>query len=32
MPSYLTTNAMLSAINCLYSLEELKSIVENLEI
>lgn len=32
MPSYLTTNAMLSAINCLYSLEELKNIVENLEI
>lgn len=32
MPSYLTTNAMLSAINCLYSLEELKSIVDNLEI
>lgn len=32
MPSYLTTNAMLSVINCLYSLEELKSIVENLEI
>lgn len=32
MPSYLTTNAMLSAINCLYSLEELKRIVENLEI
>lgn len=32
MPSYLTTNAMLSAINCLYLLEELKSIVENLEI
>jgi len=32
IPSYLTTNAMLSAINCLYSLEELKNIVENLEI
>lgn len=30
MPSYLTTNAMLSAINCLYSFEELKNIVENL--
>lgn len=32
MPSYLTTNAMLSAVNCLYSLEELKNIVEKLEI
>lgn len=32
MPSYMTTNAMLSAINCLYSFEELKSIVEKLEI
>ena len=32
MPSYLTTNAMLSAINCLYSLDELKNIVNELEI
>ena len=30
MPSYLTANAMLSAINCLYSLEELKEIVDEL--
>ncbi len=30
MPSYMTTNAMLSAINCLYSLEELKAIVDAL--
>lgn len=30
MPSYLTTNAMISAINCLYSLDELKKIVEEL--
>lgn len=28
MPSYLTANAMLSAINCLYSLEELRKIVD----
>ena len=26
LPSYLSTNAMLSALNCLYSLEELKNI------
>ena len=32
MPSYLTANAMLSAINCLYSLDELKNIVNELEI
>lgn len=32
IPSYLTTNAMLSAINCLYSLDELKNIVNELEI
>ncbi|WP_405353701.1 toprim domain-containing protein [Ruminococcus sp.] len=32
MPSYLTTNAMLAAVNCLYSLEELKNIVKKLEI
>ena len=30
MPSYLTANAMLSAINCLYSLEELRKIVDEL--
>jgi ribonuclease M5 len=30
MPSYLSTNAMLTALNCLYSLEELKSIVNSL--
>ncbi len=27
MPGYLTTNAMLAAINCVYSLEELKSFI-----
>lgn len=26
LPTYLSTNAMLAALNCLYSLEELKSI------
>lgn len=31
MPSYLTTNAMLSALNCLYSLKELTSFLEKLE-
>ncbi|MCH5298446.1 MAG: DUF4093 domain-containing protein [Ruminococcus sp.] len=31
MPSYLTTNAMLSALNCLYSLKELKSFVDKIE-
>ncbi len=30
MPTYLTTNAMLSAVNCLYSLEELKEIVNDI--
>ena len=30
MPSYLTTNAMLTALNCLYSLEELKSILDKI--
>ena len=30
MPSYLSTNAMLTALNCLYSLEELKEILEQL--
>ena len=27
MPDYLSTNAMLTALNCLYSLEELKSVL-----
>lgn len=27
LPTYLSTNAMLSALNCLYSLEELKKLV-----
>ena len=27
MPDYLSTNAMLTALNCLYSLEELKSLL-----
>ena len=31
MPSYLTTNAMLSALNCLYSLKELKSFLDKIE-
>ena len=30
LPTYLTTNAMLSALNCLYSLEELKNIVSSI--
>ena len=30
MPSYLSTNAMLAALNCLYSLEELKDILNKL--
>ena len=30
LPSYLTTNAMLTALNCLYSLEELKELVESM--
>lgn len=30
LPSYLSTNAMLTALNCLYSLSELKTITENL--
>ena len=29
MPTYLSTNAMLTALNCLYSLEELKRIVNS---
>ncbi len=30
MPSYLTANSMLAALNCLYSLEELKGILTNI--
>ena len=30
LPTYLTTNAMLSALNCLCSLEELKNIVSSI--
>ena len=30
MPSYLSTNAMLAALNCLYSLKELKDILNKL--
>ncbi|MCQ2514134.1 MAG: DUF4093 domain-containing protein [Ruminococcus sp.] len=30
MPSYLSTNAMLTALNCLYSFEELKELISNL--
>ena len=29
LPGYLSTNAMLTALNCLYSLEELKKIIGN---
>lgn len=29
LPGYLSTNAMLTALNCLYSLEELKNIIGN---
>ena len=29
LPGYLSTNAMLTALNCLYSLEELKIIIGN---
>lgn len=32
LPTYLSTNAMLTALNCLYSLEELKQILEQLNI
>ena len=31
LPSYLTTNAMLSALNCLYSLEELKKLINSIK-
>lgn len=30
LPAYLTTNAMLAALNCLYSLEELKELVKKI--
>ncbi len=30
LPAYLSTNAMLTALNCLYSFEELKMIVEKI--
>lgn len=30
LPDYLSTNAMLTALNCLYSLEELKQLLEEL--
>ena len=30
LPGYLSTNAMLTALNCLYSLEELKNIIGNI--
>lgn len=32
LPTYLSTNAMLTALNCLYSIEELKVILRKLEI
>lgn len=32
MPSYLSTNAMLTALNCLYSLEELKNLLRVIKI
>ncbi len=31
LPTYLSTNAMITALGCLYSLEELKRIIENLK-
>lgn len=30
LPSYLSTNALLTALNCLYSLEELKELIKKL--
>ena len=30
MPDYLSTNAMLTALNCLYSLKELKSVLNEI--
>lgn len=32
LPAYLTTNAMLSALNCLYSFEELNELLEKIGI
>lgn len=32
LPSYLSTNALLTAMNCLFSFEELKLFLEKLEI
>ena len=32
MPTYLSTNAMLTALNCLYSIKELKELLQELEI
>lgn len=29
LPTYMSTNAMLQALNCLYSLKELKSLLQN---
>ena len=31
LPTYLTTNALVSALNCLYSLEELKEIIKTIK-
>lgn len=31
LPAYLTTNALVSALNCLYSLEELKEIIKTIK-
>lgn len=31
LPDYLSTNAMLTALNCLYSLEELKRLLQQLD-
>ncbi len=30
LPAYLTTNAMLAALNCLYSLEKLKELIKKI--
>lgn len=32
LPTYLSANAMITALNCLYSLEELKSLMEEIGI
>lgn len=32
LPTYMTTNAMLTALNCLYSFEELKYLIEEIGI